>query len=243
VVENIVLRSQGPEFYDAWIAHEIPFDHPAIVEAIATLGRLVTTEGNLSTGPSTSAGRQYWESGYDLWLNDTTPCTLVPIGAAFLPGLFESDDNPLDKTVFRFPTIDPRFADSMVGGGVLAIAIEDRPEVREVMAAMASPEWLSDSVDHLSPTFLPANSRFDTSRFTDPSFERIAEWMSASIESDMYRFDASDLMPPEIGEDQGAFPNGMLRLFREGTPENVEQLSQEIATEIEAVWQALESGS
>ena len=87
---------------------------------------------------------------------------------------------------------------------------------------------------------LPASSRFDSSLFSDPAFEQISDLISKSIERDMYRFDASDLMPPQIGEDGGAFPEGMLRLFQEGTPENVEALAQEIASGIEAAWQALE---
>jgi hypothetical protein len=41
-------------------------------------------------------------------------------------------------------------------------------------------------------------------------------------------------MPAEIG--QGAFWAGMVRLFREGSPENLDQLSQDIAREIEAAW-------
>lgn len=242
LIENIVMRSQGPDFYDAWVAHDVPFDHPSVVDAITMAGRLAV-DGNLYLGPRGSAEREFWEVNRDLWMSESVKCVLSPM-AHFLPGLFEdTPDRPLDKAVLRFPTIDPRFADSMVGGGVLAIAIEDRPDVRAVMAAIASPEWLSESVDQYSPNLLPANRRFDSSLFTDPAFRTISELMSRSIERDMYRFDASDLMPPEIGEDEGAFPNGMLRLFREVTPENVEALSQEIASDIEQVWQALEDGS
>ncbi|MDX1746179.1 MAG: hypothetical protein R3324_09605, partial [Halobacteriales archaeon] len=87
----------------------------------------------------------------------------------------------------------------------------------------------------------PANVRFDPSVISDPAFATIAELIRTSIESDMYRFDGSDLMPPEIGEHGGAFPEGMLRLFREVTPENVDELAQQIATDIETAWQELES--
>jgi alpha-glucoside transport system substrate-binding protein len=242
LVENLVMRSEGPEFYDAWVAHEVPFDHPAIVEAITRAGKLITTEGNLASGPGASAERGLWEAGTDLWLSENLRCVLTPM-PSFYPGLFESDDDPLDKTVFRFPTIDPRFADSMVGGGTLVIAIEDRPEVRAVMSTIASPEWLSDSVEDLTPTHLSPNRAFDSTLYADPSFRTISELLASSIAADMYRFDASDLMPPQIGEDKGAFPEGMLRLFREATPEKVATLAQEIATEIEATWQAVESES
>lgn len=40
-----------------------------------------------------------------------------------------------------FPTIDPAFASSMEGGGDVAIALSDRPEVRAVMRGLASPSY------------------------------------------------------------------------------------------------------
>jgi hypothetical protein len=52
------------------------------------------------------------------------------------------------------------------------------------------------------------------------------------------RFDASDAMPPEIGQD--AFLAGMVRLFLEGTPENLDELSLDIARKIEATWVEVE---
>ena len=32
-VEDVVLRAQGPEVYDQWVSHEIPFNDPKIVDA------------------------------------------------------------------------------------------------------------------------------------------------------------------------------------------------------------------
>ncbi|MDX1747284.1 MAG: hypothetical protein R3324_15210 [Halobacteriales archaeon] len=48
-------------------------------------------------------------------------------------------------------------------------------------------------------------------------------------------------MPRDIGGPDGAFLAGMLRLFREGTVDNVDELAAEIAADIEATWAALES--
>ncbi len=62
-----------------------------------------------------------------------------------------------------------------------------------------------------------------------------------AIRSDNFRFDASDNMPPEIGS--GAFFDGMVRLFREGSLENLDELSLDIAHDIEAAWLELEAGA
>jgi alpha-glucoside transport system substrate-binding protein len=33
-VEDIMLRTQSPETYDAWVTNELPFDSPEVVNAI-----------------------------------------------------------------------------------------------------------------------------------------------------------------------------------------------------------------
>lgn len=66
----------------------------------------------------------------------------------------------------------------------------------------------------------------------------MVEELHAEIQSDEFRFDASDAMPPEIG--QRAFWDGMVRLFRDGSLENLDQLSLDIARDIEADWVELE---
>ena len=44
-VETIVLRTAGPDFYDQWINHEVPFDDPIVVDAIRTVGEMVHHAG------------------------------------------------------------------------------------------------------------------------------------------------------------------------------------------------------
>ena len=51
-VEMVVLRTGGPEFYDSWIRHEVPFDDPVVVDAIRTVGEMVHTPGYLDISPA-----------------------------------------------------------------------------------------------------------------------------------------------------------------------------------------------
>ena len=74
---------------------------------------------------------------------------------------------------------------------------------------------------------------FDLDTYNSSTERQIAELILEAIDSGGARFDASDLMPPEIG--QGAFWRGMIRLFQEG-PGHIE----EILAEIEQSWPASE---
>ena len=40
-VEDVMLRTAGPEVYDKWVKHEIPFNDPAVATALAEVGKIL----------------------------------------------------------------------------------------------------------------------------------------------------------------------------------------------------------
>jgi alpha-glucoside transport system substrate-binding protein len=148
--------------------------------------------------------------------------------------------HPLDKPVgvFDFPTFGLGHDDAVVGSGSILVAVTDRPEVRQVMKAIASADFGAGGAQLDWPDGLPANARFDTTTMANLVMGEIAGELQTAIRSDEFRYDASDAMPSEIGSD--AFLKGMVRLFRDGSLENLDQLSLDIAGDIEAAWVELE---
>jgi hypothetical protein len=67
-----------------------------------------------------------------------------------------------------------------------------------------------------------------------PVMGEILSGIQDAMLADEFRLDASDAMPPWIGGGGGAFLEGMVRLFEEGSLENLDALSLEIAQDIEA---------
>ena len=49
-LEDVVLRTAGPEVYDQWVAHEIPFNDPQIVEALDTVGGILKNAAYVNGG-------------------------------------------------------------------------------------------------------------------------------------------------------------------------------------------------
>jgi alpha-glucoside transport system substrate-binding protein len=76
--------------------------------------------------------------------------------------------------------------------------------------------------------FISSNRQFDVSKY-DPFKRRQAELILAALSADSFRFDASDLMPPEIGA--GLFWDSMMRYAREG-PQSLDA----ILSELDAAW-------
>ncbi len=46
-VEELILRNQGIDFYNQWVAHEVPFNSPEVVETMQQVGDLWNTEGKV----------------------------------------------------------------------------------------------------------------------------------------------------------------------------------------------------
>jgi alpha-glucoside transport system substrate-binding protein len=191
-LETILLLSEGPEFYDRWVGHDVPFDHPAVVAALEKVGIMVHTPGYRG---SRLIEETSWDEAYSLAGQDPPLCWLTP-AAAFARSFF--GDSPM--AVAPFPGIDPTFTPAVLGAGDIALPLTDRPEVREVMRAIASADWGSGWARNGTPLdFVPPHRDFDVGLFQDPIMSSIAAQLAEGVDADMFRFDGSDLMPYDIG--------------------------------------------
>ncbi len=225
ILESALLRSEGPQIYDEWSFHDIAFDHPAVLAAARRVGQLVFARGYLDRSPAAAAQTPIQEGLLEL-AQDPPGCTFLPF-ASYASRVVGTGPEEVIST-FDFPTIDPQFAETMVGAGTYVVAVTDRPEVRAVMEFIASPDYGQASAE-AGIGFIPANTRFDLQSIPSPTERRIAELTHAALVSDGFRFDASDMMPEKVGA--GTFWSGLVDWYIEG-PESLEG----IMADIEAGW-------
>jgi DNA-binding SARP family transcriptional activator/ABC-type glycerol-3-phosphate transport system substrate-binding protein/tRNA A-37 threonylcarbamoyl transferase component Bud32 len=200
-LETIVLRSESPEFYDSWASHEIPFDSPELVAALSQVGLLAHSPDYVFPDPAIIGVRTILESlllaSFDdplLTSQDDPQCWMVP-GPTWVRGVFQ--DAPM--VAMPFPTINPLYPSAMGGSGDIAIVMSDRPEVRAVVRAMASPAW-GETWAQSDDTFFAPHKAFDLEIYADPVSRSIAGAIRDSIDAESYRFDASDQMPGPVTE-------------------------------------------
>ncbi len=215
-IEQLLLMESGPDVYDQWTSHRIPFDSPPVRRAFERLDRILFTPGFVADG----GAQQNLFAAQDMLQRSPPGCWLHQIpsfGAAAAVG--KTTD------VFPFPTLGSGRR-PVIGGGEIMGVFSDRPEVRELVRYMLSPDYGSTLAG--STTFISANQRFDTSRYA-PFERRQAELIDAALASDTFRFDASDLMPPKIGAD--LLWKDMMRYAEEG-PSSLDS----ILTELDNAW-------
>lgn len=194
-VEDMVLRQHGVEVYDGWVDNSIPFDDPRIVESMQTVIDLWTDDNVYADGGSIAA-TSFQANGQPLADERCYMHRQASFFASFLPE--GSPEGEFD--VFYFPDIDG--TNPVLVAGTLAAAFNDSPAAMALLEYMATPEYAtarqaaqSEALGGGQSGFLSAAIGQDLSVYTplEQSFIEILE------NSPIARFDASDLMPGEVG--------------------------------------------
>ena len=201
-LEDAVLRFAGPDTYDKWVSHAIPFDDPAIVAALDKVGEIVKNEDYVANGVASIAGTTFQESG--LGILDGT-CYMHRqanfYGNQFPDGTTKGPDGQVNT--FYFPVAKEGDKKVMLGGGEVIAAFRDAPEVKEVAKFLTSKDYANQRLT--AGNWLTPNKNADISLITDPLEKQFAELL---VTSDVFRFDGSDMMPSAVGA--GTFWTGMI---------------------------------
>ena len=226
-IEELMLRTGGPDVYDQWVSHEIPFDDPAVVEAGSMFGDIVFTEGAVLGGPQGILTTPFGDSPNPMF--DEEPGCFMHRQGNFVTGFFPEDvqaDLGANVGIFVLPPVEDGFdGQPILGGGDMAAMFSDNEDTVAVMEFLTSDEFggpWAEAGGWLSP-----HATFDSSLYPDEITQQTAE---LAADADVFRFDGSDLMPPEVGA--GSFWDGMVE-WVSGSVELEEAL-----TGIEESWPA-----
>ncbi|UNX56289.1 ABC transporter substrate-binding protein [Georgenia sp. TF02-10] len=225
-IEDMVLRAGGPDVYDQWVNHEIPFNDPQIVEAVDMAGGILKNPDYVNGGigdPRSIATTSFNDAGLPIldgncflhrqasfyeaqWPEGTDVSPEGDVFAFYLPGETE-DESPL-----------------LVGGEFVG-AFNDNEATQAVQAYMSSGEWANTRVEIGGVT--SANTAVDPENASSDVLRLAIELLQD--ENAVARFDGSDMMPSEVGA--GAFWSGMVSWI-DGAE------TQTAVDQIEAAWPA-----
>ena len=228
-IEDIMIRTAGADTYNAWTAHEIPFNDPAVAKAFDTFGEIMFGEGFVLGGADGVAAIDFRDAPNPMF-NDPPSC-LMHRQASFISNFFpEEVELGVDAAFFNFPAVDTSLPAAAMGGGELAMVFNNRPEVAAALLAYADVplqcEQASGSgVPGIERISANANTPIDC--YVTDTVKLQAGAVAAAVAANGMVFDGSDLMPPAVG--QGSFWTGMIDWTR-GTP------TAEVLDAVEAAW-------
>lgn len=205
-MEDIMLRSAGPEVYDQWVNHAIPFDHPEVVKAAETMAGIWLDRDYVLGGPTTILTTYFGDAVKPLYENP--PQAWLHRQGNFITGFMQDDvqaDLDQEVGVFALPEIDPEYGTPVLGGGDQFVVFNDTPEVRQFMEFLTT--WDSARNWAKAGGALFPHQDQDFEDYGEPIERELAKIL---VNAEVFRFDASDLMPAEVGA--GTFWTGMTDL-------------------------------
>jgi alpha-glucoside transport system substrate-binding protein len=227
-IEEYVLRMYGPDVYDQWVAHDIPFNDDRIVKAYDEFGKLVKTDGNVLGGVKGILNTPFADAMTPAF--STSPkCMLHRQGnfaTAFYPAKVQKN---LDAEVglYVFPPFEGGYEGQPIMGGadIAALFNGDDKDAIEVMKFLTSDKFGAEWAK--AGGWLSPHATFDASNYPDETTRKMAK---LAADADVFRYDASDVMPKEIGS--GSFWTGMVD-WLDGS-----RTSKQATTDIEESWPA-----
>lgn len=192
-VEDLVLRIGGAEVYDEWAAGERGFDDPAVRDALVTFDELVLGAGRTAGGLRNILQTDVTRASGPLFGND--PGCAMYKQASFAESWFPGGTViGTDVDFFVLPGTDPSAPTPLVAGGDSLVQFSDDPDVSRLMAYLISPE--GSEVWAERGGFYSGSTTVDLDTYYTDTDRRFAELFRDGRD---VRFDASDLMPSEIG--------------------------------------------
>ena len=207
-VEDVMLRTAGPETYDKWVNHEIPFNDPAVATALAEVGKILKNPKYVNGGQGdvkTIASTSFQDAGLPI-LDGT--CFMHRQASFYSANFPEGTDVSEDGEVWAFylPAKDES-SKPVLGAGEVTAAFADRPEVKAFQTYLSSTEWATERAKTCGTGgCLTANVNVDPELLKNPIDNLSAKTLTDK--SATFRFDGSDLMPGAVGA--GTFWKGMV---------------------------------
>jgi len=199
-LEDLMLRTAGPDTYNKWVAHQIPFNDPAVATALAKVGSILKNDKFVNGGlgdVKSIATTTFQDAGVPILDGSCYLHRQASFYAANWPkGTKVAEDG--DVWAFYLPTVDPSAGKPVLGGGEFVAAFANRPEVAAFQAYLASPEWANNKAKATpGGGWVSANKELKVDNLASA-----VDKLSAQILQDpkaVFRFDASDQMPGAVG--------------------------------------------
>ncbi|GFH34609.1 ABC transporter substrate-binding protein [Streptomyces pacificus] len=201
--ENIYLSQAGPEKYDQLAAHTLKWTDPSVVNALTTLGDLLSDEELIAGGRKGALATDFPGSVEKVFGPD--PEAGMVYEGDFVAGVAKDQFGRKigeDADFFPFPAVDGGKA-PVVSGGDAAVVLKDGKNQKAAMAFLeylATPE--AAAVWAGAGGFLSPNTKLDLAAYGDDTTRETAESLIGA--GDSVRFDMSDQAPAAFGGTKGA---------------------------------------
>jgi alpha-glucoside transport system substrate-binding protein len=211
-MEDIMLRTAGPDVYDQWVSHEIPFNDAAVKSAAETFGEILFADDYVLGGAAATADIAFGDAPGPMF-EDPPNCWLHR-QASFINSFFpETAEAGVDYDWFPLPPIDQ---EGILYAGELTVVGKNgnRPEVVDFLNEFMAEEVQCEMGSVQISSRISPNVNVGADCYANDILAGASEVLTEALKEGTGRFDASDLMPAAVGS--GSFWTGMIEYVKSG---------------------------
>ena len=219
-MEDIMLRTgNGTDSYDKWVTNELAMTDPIVKNAATLLSQIMHTEDYVAGGTDAIVSTFFGNAQDPMFSKDANgnPGCFMHRQASFITAFWPEGEQEFagsKTTVFGFPVIDPSLPKAALGAGDMWGAFNDREATKAVAAYMLELDFFDSIAESPQNSRLSGHAKYPSDRYGSDLYKEFGNIVSAALSENAFRFDASDLMPPEVGA--GSFWKEMMNLAVEG---------------------------
>ncbi|WIG60854.1 MAG: ABC transporter, substrate-binding protein (cluster 1, maltose/g3p/polyamine/iron) [Ktedonobacterales bacterium] len=197
-VAQIYLNQSGPNMYDQWVAHKIPWTDASIKTAFQTFGRIAGGNHYINGAPQAILATGFQDASYPPFKTppEAYMYYLGDFTAGFITTQFPSLQPGTGFNFFAFPTITPTYQGAVTGGADVVVAMKNNNGVRDLVTyletAAAQTIWVKRG------GFTSVNKSVDLSAYPNVVAKDSA---SQLVAAPIFRFGAGDIMPPAVQQE------------------------------------------
>lgn len=203
-IAEILLNQSGPDVYDQWVAHKIPWTDSKIKSAFQEFGRIAFGKHFINGAPQSILATDPQPASY-LPFQSPPAAYMYYLGdfaAGFITSQFKSIQPGTGFDFFAFPTINPQFQGGVTIGADLVVAMKNNNGVRDLVRYLATAPaqeiWVKRG------GFTAVNKSVPLSAYPDKVAQASAQQLVSATAG---KYGAGDIMPPAM---QQAWWKGML---------------------------------
>jgi alpha-glucoside transport system substrate-binding protein len=211
-MEDIMLRTAGPDVYDQWVTHAIPFNDPAVAHAAEVFGDVMFHPDYVLGGAADTPSIAFGDAPLPMF-QDPPGCWLHR-QASFINAFFpEGTEAGVDYDWFPLPPIDQ---EGTLFAGEFAVVgtAGNRPEVTDFLNQFMAEKIQCAMGGVTASSRISPNVNVGPECYANSILADASVVLTNALSTGTGRFDASDMMPAEVGS--GSFWTGMVKYMQEG---------------------------
>jgi alpha-glucoside transport system substrate-binding protein len=191
-IDQIYLGLNGPDMYEKWIAHQIPWTDTSIKEAFQMFSQIVNGKHYINGAPQSILATHFQDATF---LPYTSPpqaymCYLGDFAAGFITAQYKNIQPGTGFNFFPFPTLNTKYKDAVTGGADIIAALKDNDGTRQFMQFLSTAEAQSIWVKRGGAT--SANKTVDLSIYPNDVARAAARQLTGA---GFFKVGADDQMP------------------------------------------------